>query len=156
MSRRFMEDEIAEVGERRKTGELNRSIGRRLGRSGASIRALVEASGGVRPGVRYRSSRQLSATEREEISRGVATGVSLGVIASRLGRATSTVSRELARNGGRCRYRADQAALATSPLSPNLQTGNQHRVACRSGGQARSSLVTATDLSLAASHVPWC
>ena len=132
MSRGLTEDEIAEVWERRKTGELNRSIGRRLGRSGASIRALVEAWGGVRPGVRYRSSRQLSATEREEISRGVATGVSLGVIASRLGRATSTVSRELARNGGRCRYRArraDQAAWqrARRPQTCKLATNTALR-----------------------------
>jgi IS30 family transposase len=44
--------------------------------------------------------------EREEISRGVAAGESCRQIAARLGRAPSTVSRELARNGGRHRYRA--------------------------------------------------
>jgi IS30 family transposase len=54
----------------------------------------------------------LSAAEREEISRGVAAGDSCRVIATRLGRASSTVSRELARNGGRHRYRAQRADLA--------------------------------------------
>ena len=45
MSRRYTEAEIAEVWERRQGGELSRSIGRRLGRSGASIRTLVESTG---------------------------------------------------------------------------------------------------------------
>jgi IS30 family transposase len=58
--------------------------------------------------------RHLSLKEREEISRGVAAGDSLRMVATRLGRAPSTISRELARNGGRRRYRAlhaDRAAL---------------------------------------------
>jgi IS30 family transposase len=50
--------------------------------------------------------------EREEISRGVAAGESCREIAARLGRAPSTVSRELARNGGRHRYRAQAADAA--------------------------------------------
>ena len=95
-----------------KPGESNRSIGRRLGRSAGSIRAFVEASGGVRPAVRRRSIRQLSLVEREEISRGVAAGESLRVVGRRLGRAPSTICRELARNGGRGRYRAHRADRA--------------------------------------------
>ena len=106
---RFTEVEVVEVWERRQAGESNRLIGRRSGRSAGSIRAFVESSGGVRPPVRCRSSHHLSLTEREEISRGVAAGESLTVIAGRLGRAASTVSRELARNGGRHRYRAHWA-----------------------------------------------
>ena len=112
MSRRFSDAEIVEVWERRAAGELNRSIGRRLGRSGASIRGLIHASGGVRPAGRMRASGHLSLGEREEISRGVAAGDSLRVIARRLGRAPSTVSRELARNGGRGKYRAHSADRA--------------------------------------------
>jgi transposase, IS30 family len=50
--------------------------------------------------------------EREEISRGVAAGESCRQIAARLGRAPSTVSRELARNGSRHRYRAQAADAA--------------------------------------------
>ena len=47
--------------------------------------------------------------EREEISRGMVADLSLRRIASRLGRAPSTVSREMNRNGGRRDYRANQA-----------------------------------------------
>jgi IS30 family transposase len=50
--------------------------------------------------------------EREERSRGVAAGQSCRQIAARLGRASSTVARELARNGGRHRYRAQAADTA--------------------------------------------
>ena len=107
--RRFTEAERIEVWERRQAGEGNRSIGRRLGRSAGSIRAFVESSGGVRPEVRRRSPSHLSLTEREEISRGIAAGEPSCVIADRLGRAPSTISRELARNGGRDRYRAHRA-----------------------------------------------
>jgi len=111
---RFTEAEMAEVWERRQAGEPTRSIARRLGRNASSIRRVFENTGGVRPARRRRSPRHLSLTEREEISRGVAAGESLRVIAGRLGRAPSTVSREVTRNGGRHRYRAhwaDQAAL---------------------------------------------
>jgi IS30 family transposase len=111
---RFMEAEMVEVWDRWQAGDANRLIGRDLGRSAASIRAFVESWGGVRPPVRTRSSRHLSLVEREEISRGVAAGDSLRMVATRLGRAPSTISRELARNGGRHRYRAhhaDRAAL---------------------------------------------
>jgi IS30 family transposase len=58
------------------------------------------------------SSRHLSLEEREEISRGMACGESLRSIAVRLGRAASTVSREVTRNGGRSRYRAHRADRA--------------------------------------------
>ncbi len=124
---RFSEAEVVEVWERRQAGEGNRSIGRRLGRSAGSIRGFVESSGGVRPPLRLRSSRHLSLTEREEISRGIAAGEPLAVIAGRLGRAGSTVSRELARNGGRVGYRAHRAdrvawQRARRPQSSKLAT----------------------------------
>jgi IS30 family transposase len=76
------------------------------------VQQLVGRTGGVRPPVRTRAADRLSLTEREEISRGVAAGESARVIAGRLGRAPSTVTRELARNGGRNRYRAQQAERA--------------------------------------------
>ena len=111
---RFTDAEVIEVWDRWQAGDANRLIGRDLGRSAGSIRAFVESWGGVRPRVRRRSERRLSLDEREEISRGVAAGDSLRSIGVRLGRAASTVSRELARNGGRSSYRAhhaDRAAL---------------------------------------------
>ena len=52
MSKRFTEAEIAEVWERRKAGEPTRSIARRLGRNGSSIRRVFEDAGGVRPAPR--------------------------------------------------------------------------------------------------------
>jgi len=112
VSRRFTEAEIAEVWERRKAGEPTRSIARRLGRNGSSIRRVFEDAGGVRPAPRRRAERHLTLVEREEISRGVAAGESLRTIASRLGRAASTISREVAGNGGRLRYRAHRADRA--------------------------------------------
>jgi IS30 family transposase len=62
--------------------------------------------GGIRPRPRRRSRLALTLVEREEISRGVINGGSLRVIAASLGRAVSTVSREVARNGGIGQYRA--------------------------------------------------
>ncbi len=111
---RFTEAERNVVWDRWQAGDANRLIGRDLGRSAASIRAFVESWGGVRPQPRRRSPRHLSLLEREEISRGVAAGDSLRMVAARLGRPPSTITRELARNGGSHRYRAhhaDRAAL---------------------------------------------
>jgi len=110
---RFTEAERVEVWDRWQAGDAYRLIGRDLGRSAGSIRAFVESWGGVRPRVRRRSSRHLSLVEREEISRGVAAGDSLRMVAARLGRAASTISRELARNGGRGEYRAYRADRRT-------------------------------------------
>ncbi len=93
---RFTEVERVEVWDRWQAGVANRLIGRDLGRSAGSIRAFVESWGGVRPPIRRRSCRHLSLIEREEISRGVAAGHSLRMVATRLGRAPSTITRELA------------------------------------------------------------
>ncbi|MEA2000845.1 MAG: IS30 family transposase [Actinomycetota bacterium] len=129
---RFTEAEMVEVWERRGAGEPTGVIARRLGRNASSIRRVFENAGGVRPAPRCRAERHLSLTEREEISRGVAAGESLRVIAGRLGRAPSTVSREVTRNGGRRRYRAhraDQAALmrARRPKEHKLAQNPQLR-----------------------------
>ena len=66
-------------------------------------------TGGIRPAERRRSILALSLTEREEISRGVVAGHSLRSIAVSLGRAPSSVSREIRRSGGRGGYRASRA-----------------------------------------------
>jgi IS30 family transposase len=81
-------------------------IGRALDRAPGAIFHVVLARGGVPPAARHRSSLALTLSEREEISRGVASGVSFSQMAVRLGRAPSTISREVARHGGRRRYRA--------------------------------------------------
>jgi IS30 family transposase len=110
--RRFSEAEKALIWERRSQGVAMRSVARELGRAHGSVRTMVEDHGGVRPRRRVRAGWHLSYQEREEISRGMAAGESLRSIAFRLGRAASTVSREVARNGGRSGYRAHRADLA--------------------------------------------
>lgn len=98
-----------ELWRRWKAGESLSEIGRALGRQAGSIHGVVEANGGYVPTPRRRSARVLSLAEREEISRGLAEGLSLRTIARRSRRATSTISREIARHGGRNRYRAIRA-----------------------------------------------
>ena len=98
--------EEAEVWQRWKRGELCPDIGRALDRDRSAIYYVVAARGGIPPPPRTRSRRGLRVTEREEISRGLARGDSLRQIGRRVGRAPSTVSREVRRHGGRTRYRA--------------------------------------------------
>ena len=104
--------EKAEVWRRYRAGDSLRSISRGMGRSMEALRALIAATGGRPPGVSRRSLLRLSLAEREEISRGVVAGDSYRLIAGRLRRAPSTVSREIKRNGGRQRYRAFRAEQA--------------------------------------------
>jgi IS30 family transposase len=101
-----------EVWRRWREGQSLRLIARRLGKRGPSVRAFVLQTGGVQRQPPRRNARGLSMAEREEISRGVAAGQSCRQVAARLGRAPSTVSRELARNGGRHSYRAQAADAA--------------------------------------------
>jgi IS30 family transposase len=84
-------------------------IGRALGFDHGSIRKVLIERGGIAPPVRKRAASALTLAEREDISRGIASGATFRSIAERLGRAPSTVSREVARHGGRDRYRAARA-----------------------------------------------
>ena len=93
-------------------GESLNSIARLLGTSHSAISGVFSKTGGIRPPQRRRSRMALTLAEREEISRGVAAGKSLRCIAALLGRAPSTVSREVNRNGGRQPYRANKAEQA--------------------------------------------
>ena len=101
--------EKAEIWREYRAGNSLRSISRTLGRSMQALRMLVASTGGRPPVVPRRSKPRLSLAEREEISRGVVAGDSCRLIAGRLRRAPSTVSRELTSNGGRQRYRAHRA-----------------------------------------------
>src|SRR5436190_15797879 len=106
---RMTKSEVRELWARRQRGETLRSIGVALGRDHAVIHWVVRSRGGVAPPLRRRAGRTVSRPEREEISRGVAAGHTFAAIAARLGRPTSTVSREVGRHGGRRAYRADRA-----------------------------------------------
>jgi IS30 family transposase len=90
-------------------GEPIWKIAEGLERSGTSVRAVLDRTGGISPRLRMRSCRALSLGEREEISRGLAAQRSLRAIARTLGRAASSVSREVRRNGGAAHYRASGA-----------------------------------------------
>ena len=98
-----------ELWERWRAGESISDIARALHKPPGSIHGMLEATGGISPPERRRRRCALTLVEREEISRGLAAGESLRAIAVRLGRSASTVSREVNRNGGRGRYRAQKA-----------------------------------------------
>ena len=99
----------ADMWNRWKAGQSLHEIGRALGKSHVVIQFLLARHGGIAPPTRHRSRRVLTLAEREDISRGIASGSSMRVIAQRLSRASSTVSREVARHGGRAQYRANEA-----------------------------------------------
>jgi IS30 family transposase len=98
--------------DRWRKGDSLHAIARLFDRSHGSIAGVLSRTGGIRPPKRTRSRLALTLSEREEISRGVVAGLSIRSIATSLGRATSTVSREINRNGGRRRYRASKADQA--------------------------------------------
>jgi IS30 family transposase len=108
----YTETDKALMWDRWQKGESLNSIAGHFGRSHSSIQGILSRTGGIRPAKRTRSRLALSLAEREEISRGVVAGQSLCWIAVSLGRAPSTVSREINRNGGRRRYRASKAEQA--------------------------------------------
>jgi IS30 family transposase len=99
----------ADIWRRWKAGESLHEIGRAHGRKHTSIHLLLSHHGGIVPAVRRRGPQALTLTEREDISRGMASGSSIRQIAASLSRAASTVSREVARHGGRSGYRASDA-----------------------------------------------
>ena len=105
--------EVDEVWRRWRSGQAVKVLAREMRRHPSTVRDLLKRSGGIRPAPRCRWELRLSLAEREEISRGLAAGLSLRSIAAVLGRAPSTMSREVAANGGRSGYRAlaaDRAA----------------------------------------------
>jgi IS30 family transposase len=98
--------EEQEIWRRWKEGLAFSEIGRALRKAKQSVHDVVVERGGLAPPPRRRRATSLRLSEREEISRGVAAGKSMRRIAGELGRAPSTVSRELARNMRQRGYRA--------------------------------------------------
>ncbi|MBI3506092.1 MAG: IS30 family transposase [Proteobacteria bacterium] len=98
-----------ELWQRWKAGQSLSEIGRAFGKHSSSIHLIVSSNGGFLPRVRKRHRTSLTLLEREEISRGIAQGSRLRTIATSLGRAPSTISREVAHSGGASRYRAASA-----------------------------------------------
>ena len=98
-----------EIWSRWKSGQSLHEIGRVYGKPHSCIRCLLLPRGGIPPAARQRSPLALTLAEREDISRGIASGSSIREIASGLDHAASTVSREIIRHGGRPAYRAHEA-----------------------------------------------
>jgi IS30 family transposase len=105
----FTDAQKAEIWDRWQRGESMSSIGRGFDRESSSIYPLLSLSGGIRSPQRRRSRLALSLSEREEISRGLESRLSLRSIARLLQRSPSTISREVQRNGGARQYRAVQS-----------------------------------------------
>src|SRR6202171_5327641 len=101
--------EKSDIWCRWKAGQSLHEIGRAFDKPHSSIRCLLLPRGGIPPAARRRSRLALTLAEREDISRGIASGSALREIARRLDRAASTVSREISRHGGRPAYRAHDA-----------------------------------------------
>jgi IS30 family transposase len=107
--RRLNAQEQQELWCRWESGQPVSEIARALSRWPNAVQSFLQAHGGSRPALRVRGQRHLTLQQREEISRGLSAQLSMGEIARRLGRSTSTISREIKRNGTRCSYRALQA-----------------------------------------------
>ena len=109
---KYTAEQKAEMWDRWQRGESLNSIGPAFDRLSSSIFSQLALSGGIRPPIRQRSGLALTLAEREEISRGIASNLSLRSIAAQLGRSPSTISREIKRNGGYDSYRAASANQA--------------------------------------------
>ena len=105
----YTESQKALMWERWRQGESLQSIAQLFGRNHSSVMGILAETGGIRPAQRCRSRLALTLAEREEISLAVVAGQSIRSIAATLGRAPSTISREIKRNGGHEHYRASQA-----------------------------------------------
>jgi len=108
----YTESQKALMWERWQKGDSLHEIARLFDRHHPSIQGILAETGGIRPAQRCRSRLALTLAEREEISRAVVAGHSIRSIAASLGRAPSTISREIKRNGGHESYRASQADRA--------------------------------------------
>ncbi|MGY0800185.1 IS30 family transposase [Lysobacter sp. A286] len=105
----YSDSQKALMWERWKQGWTLHEIGKLFDRPHTSIHQILAKTGGFRPPERSRAPAALTLAEREEISRAMVAGESIRSTAARLGRAPSTISREIKRNGGCEGYRANQA-----------------------------------------------
>jgi len=123
-------EEARSIRDRRREGKTVAAIAAEVGRDSSTVDRVLAAAGGLPPRRTGRSASALRVEEREEISRALERDESLRAIAAALGRAPSTISREVNNNGGRERYRAwvgerrafDQAARPkTAKLAGNAE-----------------------------------
>jgi len=130
--RRLSSSERFDIHSRIAGGQNHKEVAKAVGCSTKSIQRLLAKTGGIQPRIRPRSSLRLSLSEREEISRGLRAGESCRSIARRLGRAPSTVTREVAASGSTGNYRAWKGErrairLARRPKVPKLDKNSRLR-----------------------------
>jgi hypothetical protein len=141
----FTDKQKSEIWDWWQRGESMSSIRRGFDRGSSSIYPLLARTGGIRPPERIRSRFALTLADREEISRGLRAQVSLRSIARSLKRSTSTIGREVRRNGGVKEYRAAASDTAACDRSHrpkpcklagclSLPTARQRMLACVRGG----------------------
>ena len=131
--------EKKDLWRRWRKGQSLGEIGRSLGYHNTCVGQTIRATGGFNPRDRRRCKLSLTLAEREEISRGIARGETATAIAERLGRALSTITRELNRHGGRTGYRAADADNRASAWSCRPKT-------CLLASNGRLRLVVAKKL----------
>jgi IS30 family transposase len=103
-------DEVrSEIRRRVVAGDRAEDIALALGVGERSVFRIVAQAGGMPPRWDTRSSSRLALRDREEIWLGLERGDTFVSIAGRVGRDPSTISREVARNGGRDGYKAWRA-----------------------------------------------
>ncbi len=105
----YTESQKALMWERWKRGDSLQMIAQMFDRHHSAVERILAVTGGIRPAPRCRSRLALTLAEREEISRCLVAGQSIRSVATHIGRAPSTISREIKRNGGLEKYRANQA-----------------------------------------------
>lgn len=123
----YTEEQKSQMWDRWQKGESLHAIARLFDRNHGSIAGILSRAGGIRPRPRIRSRLSLTLSEREDVSRGLSAGLSMRAIAAQLGRSPSTVSREIARNGGYDDYRA---SLAEQAAWDRAQRPKRCKLAC--------------------------
>lgn len=108
----YTETQRALMWDRWQQGDSMHDIARLFDRTHPAIQRILTLNGGFRPREKKRSPLALTLAEREVISRGLASQLSMRTIAAEIGRSPSTVSREIQRNGGYASYRASAAENA--------------------------------------------
>ena len=127
----YSQTQKALMWERWKKGESLQQIAQLFDRDHSSVHGILAETGGIRPPERCRSQLALTLAEREEISRALVAGQSIRSIASLLGRAPSTISREINRNGG-------AGLLPGSPCRPGGLGSGTSPQDLQTGGEAKA------------------
>jgi IS30 family transposase len=131
-ARRLSRADRSEIERRIRGGETFATAAAAVGCSTKSIQRFLALTGGLKSRVKQRSPLRLSLADREELSRGLGAGDSLRTIATRLGRAPSTISREVAWSGrtGYRAWRADSEATERGRRPKPAKLAVNSRLCC--------------------------